>query len=139
MSAWLVTKAHIDGIVQSLVTEGIVPMDQATATGIMLWTENWKSLKARYGETVPEEAVLDNGKPYVWTGIEAPLDPQRVVRAIACYDYQSCEHNAWPESESYRLVNQLYKILFEKHSIESTGEGKWGMDTLEDFLPPAPT
>lgn len=136
MSAWLVTKAHIDGIVQSLVTEGIVPMEQATETGAMLWMENWNSLQARYGDTPPPMDELDNGKPYVWQGIEAPLDPQRVVKALACYDYQSCEHNAWGQSKAYKLTNRLYTILFEKHSTGSIGEGKWGMDTLEDFLPP---
>jgi len=109
MSAWLVGKGHIDALVQSLITERLIPMEHATITGTMLWLENHKSLNARYGDAIPRVV-------YTFRGIESPLNDGKIGRLIACYDYQSCEHGGWRTSQSCKLVEALSAKIGERHA-----------------------
>jgi hypothetical protein len=129
MSAWIVTKAHIDVLVQAMVVEGIVPMDQATETGKTLWRENHRSVNYRYSERSRTPA-------YTFTGIEAPLDAAVVFKAAACYEYQTCEHPGFKRSEARRLVDQLSDRMAEQlgtdrenaYDLPSWKAAPWGID-----------
>lgn len=104
MSAWIVSKGHIDALVQGLVIEGLVEMRQAKEIGQMLWHENHLSIQARYGDPADTPAY----EPEL---IEAPLNDAILARQISCYDYQSCEHPEWRTTEAYKLVSTLNDLL----------------------------
>lgn len=125
MSAWIVTKAHIDCIVQQAIVEGLVSAGEATKVGRELWQENHDSVNYRYSESQPCPA-------YRFEGIEAPLDPVIVLKQVDCYDYQSCEHPGWDSSEARRLINALRDRLEAKgadwHHLSPAAA--WGIDSL---------
>lgn len=104
MSAWTVSKGHIDALVQGLVVEHLIEMNKAQEVGQMLWHENHLSIQARYGDEPNTPAY----KPEL---IEAPLNDAILARQIACYNYQSCEHREWLESKACQLVTTLNDIL----------------------------
>lgn len=135
MSAWIVTKGHIDCLVQAMIVEGIVPMADATSTGKLLWDENHRSVNCRYDES---ESTPD----YVFEGVEAPLDDLVVWRQLDCYDYQTCEHAEWhdPTNPARALHDRLEAIYRARYGSESSydvtvvGELPWGIDTIEQAV-----
>jgi hypothetical protein len=146
VSAWIVSKPHIDCLVQACVVEGLVPLDQATETGRMLWQENHNSIADRYADDDPVGSC--NAKSvthcpevadYHFEGIEAPLDDAIVRWQINCFDYQSCEHEAWETSEARALVHKLADVLNARHPDDEDwyrkapsvqGWHPWGLDNL---------
>lgn len=119
MSAWIVSKGHIDALVQGLVVEGLVEMSNAKQIGQMLWDENHASINYRYSE--------DSSAPeYEPEMIEAQLNDAILARQIACYGYQSCEHPEWETSEAYRLVSTLEGVLTLRNAPDSApDERNW--------------
>lgn len=129
MSAWIVSKAHIDCLVQSLVTEGIIEMEAADRVGRDLWRENHRSVNFRYGEKTRTPS-------YRFEGVESPLDDDVVHKQVRCYNYQTCEHGGYEASRSYRLVTQLGKILTARRGTDEMSDAApWGIDRLEQALP----
>jgi hypothetical protein len=59
----------------------------------VLLAENRRSVNHRYAGDEYEE-------PYVFTEITGRLDPVAILKAISCYEYQSCEHPGWEASEA---------------------------------------
>ena len=113
MSAWIVTKAHIDVLVLAGV-QFHVPYDDTNssscrsplsaadlaAAGAGLWAENHRSVNHRYDE--------DTDPPvYTPPTAEVLLDPVAVVKAIDCHVYQSCEHPDWPDGAAGRYCRRL--------------------------------
>jgi len=137
MSAWLVSKSHIDMIVQAAMVEGLAD-GNADELGRMLWRENHLSLAARYGDPVPDPVE------YTFAGVEAPLDDFVVYRNLGCYSYQSCEHDGWNDSEACQLIQALETTLELRHAgqgVDFTRDGgpyatiggrrlPWGIDDL---------
>jgi hypothetical protein len=128
MSAWLVSKAHIDCLVQAMAVEGVIAFDQATTTGRLLWNENCLSLGARYDDPIPPE-IGD----YVFKGVGAPLDDAIVRNQIGCYGYQSCEHEEWEASEAKALCDRLQALLDGRLGEEADDTAlPWGIDRIEE-------
>lgn len=77
-------------------------LTEATAgrVGAMLLAENRRSVDHRYDETELEE-------PYLFTKLRGIPDPVIVLKAISCYEYQSCEHPEWATSEASRFCVAL--------------------------------
>ncbi len=98
MSAWIVSKAHIDALVTALVAAKLVKPALVNSTGAMLWAENYKSVNARYGER-------DSAPEYTYAS--RPTNAGELYQAIHCYKYQSCEHRDWDGSRSHRLMQSL--------------------------------
>ena len=94
MSAWIVSKKHIDLLVAAAKNR------HPDALGQMLWAENHKSVNYRYGEKRPTP-------PYTFTPPTEPIDQILLLKQIHCYDYQSCEHDGWERSEAYKLCKKL--------------------------------
>lgn len=106
MSAWLLAKGHVDAIVQASIVTGQIQMSEADDLGAALFTENYLSLNARYGDQIPDKIN------YTFSGIEAPLDPHIIRAAIASWDYQSCEHgDAFYNSDIYKKMMELSDLL----------------------------
>lgn len=134
MSAWIVSKTHIDYIVTESIRRELIGASQADATGQMLWRENCRSIDARYpywredlgerpGYPVSDAAV----DGYLWR--ETPLlSDEALVTTLGCYRYQSCEHDEWKQSEAYRLVERLVTTLPQGWDTPYDEETPWGWD-----------
>jgi len=72
----------------------------AGRVGAMLLAENRRSVDHRYDEQEWEE-------PYLFHALPGVPDPVIVLKAIACYRYQSCEHPDWPDSEAAAFCQAL--------------------------------
>lgn len=109
MSAWIVTRAHIDVLVGSLVRSEVVHFDHVPTPdelGARLWAENYRSVNYRYDE---QNSVPD----YTYTA--QPVPPVAALyKAWRSYGYQSCEHDAWERSEPYRWYNEM-SLHLETH------------------------
>lgn len=120
MSAWFVPKAHIDLLVTAafdgptdsapkswsfpISNVSNMTMDEA---GRMLWGENVKSLEARYGGA--ENMVDPAWEAYHWTRTDGPIIT--ILKAISCYEYQSCEHDGWERSKAWWFCHSLTAAL----------------------------
>ncbi len=150
MSAWIVDKVHID----LLITAGLVIPNRnvgnsklrwyrdrtyteldhtnADAIGVMLWSENFKSVEDRYPNEVGELPGAEEGfdaahvLTYKHRRIHGDLDPVVVLKAIGCYRYQSCEHDGWETSDANLFCEALTVECI--HALPGYNEAPWGFD-----------
>lgn len=150
MSAWIVSSGHIDVLVNALAQYGVVTPDLGAsgfrALGQKLWSENHTSVNYRYGE--------ENRSPeYVLRTTEANLDPIVVLKAVSCFDYQTCEHPGWPDSEVHGLTAALHDVILERHpdlaeqvsgpygethryrTLPAWESAPWGIEALDEAIP----
>jgi hypothetical protein len=125
VSAWLVSKKHIDVLVhaRSIPTFWNVPENEIDSTqlGQMLWRENMYSLEARYSDKIDEELI----QSYSYT------EPQHlpiitIIKSFSCYEYQSCEHESWKMSPSYVYCHDMKLALIT--CLPGYEEAPWGID-----------
>jgi hypothetical protein len=141
MSAWIVSKTHIDGLVQSGIEAEMVEPDHADEFGRMLWRENLASVAYRY----PDDADGDRPGPVEFHDSDVdeyqyrPLDGEpgitrraaHVVNAAAgCYDYQSCEHPGYEHSKARLFAHALYKLTEQ----DRRDDAPWGIDDRDAFV-----
>ena len=135
MSAFIVTKNHIAAIVQAGLDYGPCgPMtwwnvdnprtadnaerhelrhENASEVGSMLWAENLASVAYRYPDDVDGERPGPVGfvdadvVTYRHAIRTRPLSPLAILKAIAGYEYQSCEHPGWHDSEARQFCQAL--------------------------------
>ncbi len=128
MSAWLVSKRHIDLMVH--VAE-MGPSDLSAderqwesfnhfygeagqemtpqEIGAMLLEQNIRSLKARYPDD-PE--MWEQGLfKYVYQRPLKALTIAQALKAVHCYDYQACESRDWRQTIACRFCEQLQHML----------------------------
>jgi len=125
---------------------------KATEIGQILWDENRKSIEHRYPDTVEDfsNAPGPIGESYEYEyrplfGLRPhgnDLDPVQVLKAIKCYEYQSCEHDGWANSAAWHFCQAL-----QSHAISvlpGYDEAEWGSADVENApecwatLTPAP-
>jgi hypothetical protein len=103
--------------------------------GQMLWDENVRSIEGRYPDTRKNrdypgtiEAAEDVAyyvhpeKPIF--SEEMDFEPVQVFKAIACYDYQSCEHAEWPQSDAYDFCHRLMEAV--QRRLPGYDKAAWG-------------
>lgn len=143
MSAFLVCKTHID----ALLTAGLrldpshgplrwwypaidpnrdisgqnpgryeLTRETAGQVGAMLMAENQRSVNHRYDED-------DWEPPYLFSELHGSPDPVVVLKAIGCYEYQSCEHDGWQASEAFQFCEALRRRAIRKLPGYSEGPG----------------
>lgn len=152
MSAWIVTKNHID----ALITAGLdyqMPLEwdgnsgtpysqtscrldarSADKVGRMLWQENLNSIHYRYPDTVeggnhpgPMDFSPTEVEAYTYSHFGARRwSPVAVLKAIDCYEYQSCEHPEWETSEAKRFCDALRLHLI--HRLPGYEDAPWGIN-----------
>jgi hypothetical protein len=139
MSAWIVSKTHIDALVQAGIEREMVRTDEADEFGRMLWRECLASVAYRYpGDSDGERpGPIDFRDSDVDTYVYEPLNGEPGVslvaksvvhKAAACYDYQSCEHPEWEDSKARVYVRMLIDMT-------ETSEGApWGIDSRDAFV-----
>ena len=137
MSAFLVDRAHIDLLVfaalrfevrwQRTETQwkhGValhltprVTFETAEKVGRMLWRENVRSLRFRYPDhklRAPRYLFDANALVRLDVWLARPADRKlyaEILKAVHCYDYQSCEHDGWGKSEAFRFCAHLETVL----------------------------
>jgi hypothetical protein len=92
MSAFLVSQKHINLLVNADREASRSPVDEEECNrrGAVLWAENWRSLEALYGDRAEERWARET---YVYSPLwPRHWKPVEVLKAIDCYEYQSCEH-----------------------------------------------
>lgn len=136
MSAFIVEKAHIDAMVQAGIRSGSpatggftlrwqvgdrpewtedvtleaysvavqerareLTRETANRVGAMLWNENKRSVDHRYNEA--------NDREVYRFASSRVTNPVAVLKAIHCYEYQSCEHPEWETSEAHAFCEAL--------------------------------
>ena len=125
MSAWLVSKKHIDVLVhaRSISKFWDVPENEMTDTelGKMLWRENMLSLEARYDDRIDDDLL--EGYSY--------SEPKQfpivnILKAIHCYEYQSCEHEGWKNSAAHNYCKLIHHALISY--LPGYDDAPWGID-----------
>lgn len=135
MSAFVVSKAHIDYLVHAaqqapgrscqgytMKLGGLHVDTQADEVGRALWQENVASVAHRYprstfgGEDFPGPIGLDHESLALYSCPvfpRLPFDPVGAIKALQCYEYQSCEHPGWPTSDAKRFCEELLSWLID--------------------------
>lgn len=139
MSAWIVSKTHIDALVHAGIDAEMIRPEEADEFGRMLWRECLTSVAYRHpndgdGERpgpidFRDHMVDDYTFEYLDGGPGASLKAPGVVHSAAgCYDYQSCEHPQYRGSKAEMFVEALATLTAGK------GQGPWGIDSRDAFI-----
>lgn len=111
MSAWIVSKKHIDVLISFAADHQITvehhgwKYDVALnpdRCGLELWAENHRSVNHRYQENTP-------CPEYHWT--PDLRDEWVTLKTLNCYDYQACECDDYPTTWSAAFVKALQTYL----------------------------
>lgn len=136
MSAFVLSNAHINLLVNSGLdrvhfdhngTRTLPTTDNANSLGQMLIDTNIQSVAHRYPDTnitdLPGENNANYLIPFAFTAdYELPSVVQR-LKAIDCYEYQSCEHPDWHNSPAERYCHMLRKYLI--HKLRDYDDAEW--------------
>lgn len=148
MSAFVVDKTHVDALVTAglVLVRPYGPMrwfhptlepgetietlnakrrelrhENADEVGLMLWTENVRSIHARYPDTTetgdypgPADFGMADVLGYRFDQLPGAPDPVVTLKAIKCYEYQSCEHDDWRRSEAFAFCQALREHAIAK-------------------------
>jgi hypothetical protein len=130
MSAFVVSKAHIDALVTAALESDSwaffwyhdddrheLDYTNTDAIGAMLWAENVRSVQHRYPDILedstdypgPIDFQPEHVFAYRWCWLSVP--PVEALKALRCYQYQSCEHPDWPTSSAHALCDTLQDVL----------------------------
>ncbi|MFI7598239.1 hypothetical protein [Actinoplanes sp. NPDC049681] len=100
MSAWIVSRDHLDLLLTAAIAWEITPPGEADRTGQMLWKEDLASVAYRY----PHDRDGDRPGPidfrdghvdtYHFQPYPGQVDPEVVAAATVSLAYQSCENLA---------------------------------------------
>jgi hypothetical protein len=142
MSAWIVSKAHIDLLVLAGTPHGPDKLhyqdgdkwvearpENRDEIGQMLVMECVASVSYRYPQDSVEAGELPGPvepyyvEPYTYTTRHTVLEPGEVLQLIACYEYQSCEHPGWESSAAADYCRQLFR-----KTAMTFATGPWGWD-----------
>jgi hypothetical protein len=112
-------------------TEELPPGDEARAqsVGLMLLAENTRSVQARYPRDAVDELPGDSAimEDYRYEPPKMPrlaIDPVQVLKSIACFEYQACEHEGWAESEARAFLRSLERSAI--CALPGYEEAAWG-------------
>jgi len=133
MSAWMVSKQHIDAMVT--VYLGLQDTRYASFNhidpqkcGQTLVTQNVRSLEARYGkgdDIIPAWAY----RPYQYRPSVQPFSLAQALQNIACYEYQACETEDWQRTSAFYLCQSMtFLIARAAVGAEAYDGTRWGWD-----------
>lgn len=151
MSAFVVSKTHIDALLTgaTLLSRGaFAPFswyhndhlrelhnETASEIGQLLWQENVASVVFRYEEGINSEEFADylqSVEAYHFTQLMGSPDPVIVLKAICCYEYQSCEHPGWATSEAKTFCSELRDLCV--HRLKGFDNAPWEIDDPKVFF-----
>lgn len=113
MSAFIVSKHHIDTLLSAALSYQVPGIDRHTATdvGRTLWIENIRSVSDRYparSDTV--EIGMRRAEIYTHRFVTVPGIGE-TAKLIDCLEYQSCEHDGWSRSDACAWLGLLRTAL----------------------------
>lgn len=114
----------------------------ASFVGMTLWLENVASIEFRYPDTEethrnypgPIAFEREQAESYHFEKVPGMVDPLVVLKAISCYEYQSCEHPGWAVSEAAAYCRQLQAQAVRRLPGYEEADG-WGDFDRDVFLP----
>ena len=145
MSAWIVSRAHIDALVNAALPSGgnelvyyhegdLHHVEDADKHNIgqMLIDECVKSVSYRYPDDDVKAGELPGPTdayyltPYQFRYPGAQLPAVWILSAINCYRYQSGEHPEWDGSEAAALVAAIEQRMIRK--LPGYDDAPWGLE-----------
>ena len=110
MSAFVCSDKHISAIIGAVIAASPQPGSMvlkmnAKAIGQCLLDENHASVNARYGESESSEFTLDDAS------VDMPVTPAAAESLIRSLQYQSCEHESWPDSNAFKMLGHFQTLL----------------------------
>ncbi|MCO7219488.1 hypothetical protein [Klenkia sp. PcliD-1-E] len=140
MSAWIVSRAHIDVLVQGLCESEHVTHLGPDEVGRSLWQECLRSVAYRYpadgdgNRPGPVDFRDDDVETYTYRRPSVRISLTGLHHAIACYAYQSCEHQGWQNSDAERWTSGLRAVLAKHPEVctdPPSGEHPWGYEETD--------
>jgi hypothetical protein len=119
MSSWVCSDDHIRLIVTGASRLGLLPedtdLDHLTTT---LARENVISVDFRYGRETPKRNVAYSpvygvSKPAIIVGMMKTKELLNIHKQVCCYDYQSCVHLGWDNSDAKGLCDRITDAVEE--------------------------
>jgi hypothetical protein len=146
MSAWIVSAHHIDALTQALTRPSkygsllrywfkgsMHYCADPTEVGRTLLAECVKSVAHRYPDDLDHELPGSAARPDTYTFRQpAEFSPMELLGALGCYEYQSCEHPNWRESEAFAMCQELRDRLVRE--LPGYDTAPWGIE--EETRPP---
>lgn len=132
MSALILDDDHIDFLVSAVVEYSVRRGDDVAARtwtelGRLMLRENYRSVDYRYkdsGSPGWPDGELGLWESYRYRSVEpAQLDPVQTIKVVQCYQYQSCEHPGWGDSEAKRVTDRLLDRAIER--LSGMNEAAW--------------
>ena len=102
-----------------------VTSETAETWGATLLAENRRSVNHRYDEEEIEE-------PYVFTEYAGSFKPAAILKALDCYEYQSCEHPGWEASEAHSFCEALRSRMI--HQLPGYADAPWEVHNASDVM-----
>lgn len=134
MSAWIVSRAHIDVLVQGLCESEHVTHLDPDEVGRILWRENLASVAERYpndgdgerpGPIDFRDADVDT---YTYRRPSMKITQAGLHKAIGCYQYQSSEHLGWEASQARSWTSTL-AVALEQAGVPALSDSEpWGFE-----------
>lgn len=146
MSAFVVSKLHIDGLIKAGLEltrpserlrwhwdnpgrSAWLDVETADRVGQMLWDENLRSVNYRYTEQTEVPTYTYERLPGLVT-VQQHLPV--VFKMLHCYEYQSCEAPDWRKTQAYAFVRSFTDRLTSMIPGYDRAEG-WELRNREVF------
>ena len=159
MSAYLMDQGVVDGLVKTAVSYGgavgfAYPFGRAQRQFLnaananrlvtLMLCENYQSVSYRYrGEPLEDlpgpydskffAQALD-GTYQMVDLLRRDLDPIDVIAGVDCYDYQSCEHDGWDDSEAKAFCETLRVEAVRRLLAEEPLPAHISKEKLEELI-----
>lgn len=104
----------------------------ADQVGAMLAAENRRSVDHRYDENELEEFYVFTRYPGSGDrgSVGSPrLEPVQILKALSCYEYQSCEHPEWEQSEAHDFCQALRHAAI--NALPGYDDAAWEIPPIE--------
>jgi hypothetical protein len=149
MSAWIVSAHHIDALAEAATRPNsfgvlryrykgrIRECSSPTTVGRILLRECVESVRYRYSDDTDETLPGSSARPETYYyRPPAEFPPIVLLKAVDCYEYQSCEHPGWRKSEAFAICNALRDRLLVK--LPGYDAAPWGIEDEERTSTPIP-
>ncbi len=128
MSAFIVTKTHIDSIVNYAIDMrfpiyagklrfDLSDIDLRDALGQLLTDANYASVNHRYEE-------IDKAPEYTFRRVEQ-ISTIQFLKALKCLNYQSCEVDNWDQTEAYKAIQSMLSMGVSR--LDGYEDAAWGI------------
>lgn len=122
MSAFIVSKKHIDAICEYVVRNkknGYGIPEDPSELGQILWRENHRSVNSRYKER-------EKTPEYKFETTDLCITAAGFMKLLHCLDYQSCEHKSYDRSKAHKYIRELaFRVA---NQVEGYDDVPWAID-----------